>query len=126
MKKIVGIFVLLVVVSCGKNTIEESDFSKEHIVPKYDTLAIDSFSTGATSVDVARKIRISSQNYQDSLRDIRVKLEAEKILKKEGEEKDKAAKMVEENKKKADAEKIKKEKTPASPEVSPTEKTGNL
>ncbi len=126
MKKIVGICVLLVAVSCGKNTIEESDFSKEHIVSKYDTLAIDSFSTGATSVDVARKIRISSQNYQDSLRDIRVKLETEKILKKEGEEKDKAAKMVEENKKKADAEKIKKEKTPASPEVSPTEKTGNL
>lgn len=34
----------------------------------YDTAAVDSFSAGAISVDVAAQIRMSSQAYQDSLK----------------------------------------------------------
>jgi hypothetical protein len=34
----------------------------------YDTAAVDSFSTGAVSVDIARKIRMSSPQYLDSVK----------------------------------------------------------
>ena len=117
MKKFFGIFVLILTFSCSKDTIVQEDFSKESLAPKYDTLPIDSFSTGATSVDIARKIKISSQKYQDSLREIRVNLEKEKLLKKDADEKLKAEKTVEEAKKKA--EDLKKEKKKTEVEVSP-------
>ena len=117
MKKILGILMIFTIISCSKKAIVEDGFSKESLVPKYDTLPIDSFSTGATSVDVARKIRISSQKYQDSLKEIRVNLEKEKILKKSEEEKLKAEKTLEEAKKKA--EDLKKEKKKSEVEISP-------
>lgn len=119
MKKVIGILMFLVTVSCSKNAPMEEGFSKESIEPKYDTLAVDSFSTGATSVDVARKIRISSLAYQDSLRDIRVKLEQDKILKKETDEKLKAEKSLEEAKKKT--EDLKKEKKKTEGDISPAQ-----
>jgi hypothetical protein len=34
----------------------------------YDTTAVDSFSNGAVSVDIARKIRMSSPQYLDSVK----------------------------------------------------------
>lgn len=108
---------IFAIISCEKKAVVEDGFSKESLAPKYDTLAVDSFSTGATSVDVARKIRISSQKYQDSLKEIRVNLEKEKILKKSEEEKLKAGKTLEEANKKADN--LKKEKKKSETEISP-------
>lgn len=119
MNKIIGIVMFFAAISCSKNAKTEDSFSKESVAPKYDTVAIDSFSTGATSIDVARKIRISSQKFQDSLRDIRVKAEQEKILKKEADEKSKAEKTLEEAKKKA--EDLKKEKNKQQGENSPNQ-----
>jgi hypothetical protein len=63
---------------------------------KYDTTAVDSFSPGATSVDIARQIRMSSQKYQDSLKE---------ALKLQQEEKRITEVLEKENKKKAEAEK---------------------
>lgn len=111
MKKFLRILMVFAVVSCSKKTSVEEGFSKESLAPTYDTLAIDSFSVGATSVDVARQIRLSSQKYQDSLRDIRVKLEQDKILKKEADDKLKAEKTLEEAKKKSEDLKREKKKT---------------
>ena len=126
MKKLVGLFLIFYLFSCSKNTTEEVDYYPENNSPKYDTLPIDSFSKGAVSVDVARKIRISSKKYQDSLREIRVNLEKEKLLKKEAEEKLKAEKLLEEIKKKAETEKLKKEKPAISPSNLSPEKSENL
>lgn len=64
----------------------------------YDTTAIDSFSSGATSVDVVRQIKMSSQRYQDSLKAARKLQEQEKKITEE---------LEKENKKKADEEKKK-------------------
>lgn len=117
MKKIAGLFIVFVTLSCSKKSTVENGFSNESSAPKYDTLAIDSFSTGATSVDVARKIRISSQKYQDSLRNLKVELEKEKLLKKDAEEKSKAEKLLDDAKKKA--EDLKKEKKKSEVQNSP-------
>ncbi|WBV55153.1 hypothetical protein PFY10_12995 [Chryseobacterium daecheongense] len=67
----------------------------------YDTTAIDSFSNGAISVDIARKIRMSSQKYQDSLKEaLRIQKEEERIKQE----------LEKENKKKQEEEKKSKEK----------------
>ncbi|MBU4538791.1 MAG: hypothetical protein L6264_02945 [Weeksellaceae bacterium] len=109
MKSIITLSFFLLLISCGNKT------DKTHIevqgstaVPPYDTIAVDSFSVGATSVDVARKIKISSLKYQDSLRKIQTKLEEEKLLNKMKEEKEKLDKKSADEKKKAEA--AKKEK----------------
>jgi hypothetical protein len=118
MKKVFFLFLCLCLISCGKNSSEEPLLMEENTaVAKYDTLAIDSFSQGAVSADIAHKIRISSQSYQDSLREVQKMIAAELILKKEAEEKGKAEKAEEDQKKNTEAEKIKKEKSPASPEI---------
>ena len=83
---------------------------KEIATVPYDTTAIDSFSVGATSVDVARQIKISSLKYQDSLKKIAVKVEEDRLLNKAQEEKEKLDKKLAEEKKKQDIEKAKKEK----------------
>lgn len=62
---------------------------------KLDTIPVDSFSNGAISVDVARKIRMSSLAYQDSLKkakDAAAKMEQEK--KQQAEVKKNAEKAV--------------------------------
>lgn len=101
---------LLWIISCGKETHENEILSTEKPeVLTYDTVAIDSFSPGATSVDVARRIKIMSQNYQDSLRKIAAEIEDKKILAKAKEEQEKQAKKLEDDKKKAAAEKAKRE-----------------
>lgn len=118
MKKIVLFFVTLIMISCGnKEEIKETSVVENVKIPPYDTIAIDSFSNGAVSVDIARKIRMSSVQYQDSLKEAVKKLEAEKLLKKEAEEKEKAAKTLETEKKKAEDAKSKTEKksTPNTP-----------
>ena len=75
----------------------------------YDTTAIDSFSNGATSIDVVRQIRISSKKYQDSVKEALKLQEQEKKLKEE---------LEKENKNKAQEEKKAEEKNkPKTPEI---------
>ena len=49
--------------------------------PKYDTTAIDSFSAGASNMDIAEKIRMSSKTYKDSVAAMIKQQEEEKKLK---------------------------------------------
>ena len=92
------------VMSCSKK--EPADFyPADSPKASYDTTAIDSFSNGAISVDVARQIRMSSKQYQDSLKEALKIQEQEKKLKEELEKENK--KKAEEEKKKADEEKKK-------------------
>ena len=102
-------------ISCGKEN-QKNQHSDPVVsaIPPYDTVAIDSFSAGATSVDVARQIRISSLQYQDSLKQIQQKLEEEKLLNKVNEEKDKADKKSEDEQKKQEEPKKKTIEIPAS------------
>ena len=102
-------FVLFTVLfSCGKDAVQIVPAEKEIATVPYDTTAIDSFSVGATSVDVARQIKISSLKYQDSLKKIAVKVGEDRLLNKAQEEKEKLDKKLAEEKKKQ--EKAKKEK----------------
>ncbi|MCU7614586.1 hypothetical protein N0B16_09080 [Chryseobacterium sp. GMJ5] len=97
----IGLFVLM---SCSKKEPAAEDISEE-TKPSYDTVAVDSFSNGAISVDVARQIRMSSQKYQDSLKEAeKMKLEEQRIQ----EELDK------ENNKKKEEEKKSKQGQPVN------------
>lgn len=83
------------VISCSKK--EPADFyPTDSAKASYDTTAIDSFSNGAISVDIAKQIRMSSKQYQDSVKEALKLQEQEKKLKEE---------LEKENKKKADDEK---------------------
>ena len=126
MKNFIFLLLLFFIVSCTKNTAEQTLIPEENsaILP-YDTLAIDSFSAGATSVDVARKIRMSSQKFQDSLIQLKLKNAEEQLLKKEKDEKLNLEKKAADALKKNEAE-IKKAKE-NSQNVSPKpESAGNL
>ncbi|BFO65521.1 hypothetical protein NK356_18455 [Chryseobacterium sp. S0630] len=98
-----AIFVFTVLfTACSKK--ESPGFGAEQEVRvRYDTTAIDSFSTGAVSVDIARKIRMSSPQYLDSVKQAKKLQDEENKLKAELEKENKA--KQEEEKKKADAEK---------------------
>ena len=124
MKSIVILTFVLLLVSCGEEAVKTAPIVQVDTVVPYDTTAVDSFSVGATSVDVARRIQISSLNYQDSLKKISVKLEEEKLLNKVKEEKAQAEKKLAEEKKKQESDKTKKEKQNITPE-NPSGTTGN-
>ena len=111
----------IILFSCGKEAVQTVPVEKEIVTVPYDTTAVDSFSVGATSVDVARRIKISSLKYQDSLKKTALKLEEEKLLNKAKEEKEKAENKLAEEKKKLDAEKAKKQKQNAPTENQPSE-----
>lgn len=101
------------VLSCSKK--EPVDlYPADSPKASYDTIAIDSFSNGATSVDIVRQIKMSSQKYKDSVKEALKLQEQEKKLKEE---------LDKENKKKADEEKKKSEedKKQKSSETSATE-----
>lgn len=100
------LFVLLIsIVSCSKKEPQDL-YPADSPKANYDTMAIDSFSAGAISVDVAEQIRKSSQKYQDSLKEALKIQEQEKKIKEE---------LEQENKKKAEEEKKQKiSETPAS------------
>lgn len=113
MKNFVSFTLCICVLSflaCRKNEEPIAASPSDESRANYDTTAIDSFSSGAISVDVARQIRISSKQYQDSLREaIRLQEEEKKIneaLAKEEEKK------KDEEKKKAEKEKKEAENTP--------------
>lgn len=87
-------------VSCSRK--EPADlYPADNPKADYDTAAIDSFSNGATSVDVVRKIQMSSKKYQDSVKEALKLQEQEKKLKED---------LEKENKKKAEEEKKTEEK----------------
>lgn len=115
MRKLSAIFFFILMISCAKES-QKNQHSELAVsaVPPYDTVAIDSFSAGATSVDVARKIRISSLQYQDSLKQVQKKLEEEKLLNKVKEEKEKAAKETKDKNVKEEEIKKKTTEIPAS------------
>ena len=95
-------------ISCSKK--EPADFyPTDSAKASYDTAAVDSFSAGATSIDVVRQIRMSSQKYQDSVKEALRLQEEEKKLKEE---------LEKENKKKAEDEK--KQKNTETPVTSET------
>lgn len=106
------IFVLLLT-ACSKK--ESPGFGAEQDLKiHYDTMAVDSFSNGAVTVDIARKIRMSSPQYLDSVKQAKKALEEEQKIKAELDKENK--KKEEEEKKKADAEKkAKTAETPTSP-----------
>ncbi|BAP29656.1 putative peptidase S6 [Chryseobacterium sp. StRB126] len=105
------IFVLLLA-ACSKK--ESPGFGAEQDMKiHYDTMAVDSFSNGAVTVDIARKIRMSSPQYLDSVKQAKKALEEEQKLNAELEKENK--KKEEEEKKKAEAEKKKTSETPSSP-----------
>lgn len=111
-----AIFVFTILfTACSKK--ESPGFGAEQEVRvRYDTTAVDSFSTGAVSVDIARKIRMSSPQYLDSVKQARKLQEEENKLKAELEKETKA--KQEEEKKKAEAEKkLKATEKPATPEI---------
>ncbi|MCT2563594.1 hypothetical protein [Chryseobacterium herbae] len=101
-----AVFVILLLLSaCSKK--ETPGFAAdEQVKVHYDTAAVDSFSTGATSVDIVRQIRMSSQKYQDSIKQAEKLQKEEQKLKEELEKENK--KKLEEEKKKTDAEKKQK------------------
>ena len=126
MKNVFVFSLLLLIISCGqKETDKEVLVQENSAIAPYDTTAIDSFSTGATSANIALQIKISSRQYQDSLKDVLKKIEAEKLLKKEELEKDKATKIIEAEKKKNEELKLKKETPKKEVQVSPPQNTTN-
>lgn len=127
MKNVFVFSLLLLIISCGKKEDDKEDVvvQENSAIAPYDTIAIDSFSTGAISVNIALQIKISSQQYQDSLKDVLKKIEAEKLLRKEELEKDKATQIIEAEKKKTVELKLKKETPKKEVVFSPTQNTSN-
>ncbi|MCU7617456.1 hypothetical protein NZ698_09620 [Chryseobacterium sp. PBS4-4] len=97
MKKVLaaGCISLGFLIACSRKEPANLD-QTQALQPHYDTTAIDSFSAGATTVDIVRKIRMSSQKYQDSVKE---------AIKLEQEEKRIEAELEKENKKKTEEEK---------------------
>ena len=80
MKNLILLNILFFLFSCGKNTQDDVVISsKESAIAPYDTIAKDSFSAGAISVDIARQIRMSSPQYQKKKKKKRKKMEEERI-----------------------------------------------
>lgn len=106
MKKVLaaGCILSVSLVACSKR---ESAYNNDvqTVQPHYDTTAVDSFSAGATTVDIVRQIRMSSKQYQDSLKE---------AIKLEQEEKRITAELEKENKKKLEEEKKLKAKENAT------------
>ena len=92
MKNFCFLLLLISIVSCSKKKSQNTDSESVYIEPKYDTIAIDSFSNGAVSVDIAQKIRTSSVKYQDSLKQVLLLQQEEKKIKEAQEKLEKSAK----------------------------------
>lgn len=107
MKNILSALFIFTILCTACSKKESPGFAAEQEVSiKYDTTAVDSFSTGAVSVDIARKIRMSSPQYLDSVKQAKKLQEEENKIKAELEKENKA--KLEEEKKKAEAEKKQK------------------
>lgn len=107
-KNIIFVISLLLLSSCSKNN-KEINYPDSVVNEKmYDTTAIDSFSNGAVSADVAQQIRMSSKSYRDSVMVERIKAEEARVKKLE-EEKLKKQKEETEAKEKNDLKNQKSE-----------------
>lgn len=106
MKKVLaaGCIISVFLIACSKRESANTD-EIQAMQPHYDTTAIDSFSAGATTVDIVRQIRMSSKKYQDSVKEA-IKIEAE--------EKKITAELEKEEKKKLEEEKKLKSKENAT------------
>lgn len=102
MKKMLafGCIICVSIIACSKQEPVITN-DTQTMQPHYDTTAIDSFSAGATTVDIVRQIRMSSQKYQDSLKEA-IKLEQEEKRINEELEKENKKKTEEEKKLKAE------------------------
>lgn len=109
--------VFVILFACSK-TQSAANLDDAYVEIKYDTTAIDSFSNGAISVDVANEIRRSSKVYQDSLRAVAQALEQQK---KEMELKAKEDQLKKEEIKKGTEAKKAEAKTGPKPESSPAQ-----
>ncbi|CAD7806327.1 hypothetical protein CHRY9390_01495 [Chryseobacterium aquaeductus] len=101
MKKVLasGCIIYISIIACSKQEPVITN-DTQMIQPQYDTTAIDSFSAGATTVDIVRQIRMSSKKYQDSLKEaIQLEKEEERIT--QELEKENKKKLEEEKKLKA-------------------------
>lgn len=104
-KNTIIFLILISLISCSEKEIEQEILVEENsAVAPYDTIAIDSFSQGATSVDIARKIKMSSVHYQDSIRAVKIKEQDELQVKKAQAEKLDLEKKAQEEKKKSAVE----------------------
>ena len=112
-KNIAAIFIILFLFSCSKKRSGDGLSDENFVEMKYDTTAIDSFSNGAISVDVAAQIRRSSVVYQDSI--LKAKIAAD-IAKKDLEDKKKGDALEREKLAKEKLEKEKK-KDETKPEI---------
>ena len=101
-KNSIALLAIFILFSCSKKKSEDNLNEENYVEIAYDTMAIDSFSTGAISVDVAEQIRKSSVAYQDSIRKGKI---AADIAKKDLEDKQKLEKL--------EKEKLEKEKKKA-------------
>lgn len=115
MKNLVfAILTFLVFLSaCSKQEPASFDTNQE-VKVHYDTVAVDSFSAGATSVDIVRQIRMSSQKYQDSVKEA-IKLQAEEKRIKDELDKENKKKQDDEKKKTDDEKKKNAAETPSTP-----------
>lgn len=106
-KNSIALLTILFLFSCSQKKSEDNLDEDHYVEIAYDTTAIDSFSTGAISVDVAEQIRKSSVAYQDSIRKAKI---AAEIAKKDLEEKQKLEKLekekLEKEKKKVEEKKV--------------------
>ncbi|WP_077413167.1 hypothetical protein [Chryseobacterium sp. JV274] len=101
MKNILSVIFIFTILLTACSKKESLGFAAEQDVKRnYDTIAVDSFSSGAVSVDIARKIRMSSPQYLDSVKQAKKLQEEESKLKAELEKENKA-KQEEEKKKKS-------------------------
>ncbi|MBW8358732.1 MAG: hypothetical protein K0M63_02880 [Weeksellaceae bacterium] len=105
MKSPLFLSLTLLALSCSEKKAEVQVSTVDQSVhADYDTTAVDSFAVGATSVDVAARIRQSSLDYQDSLLLIRKKEEEEKRTKELAAEEKAAAKKEADEQRKKDKE----------------------
>lgn len=106
-KNSIALLTILFLFSCSQKKSEDNLNEENYVEIAYDTTAIDSFSTGAISVDVAEQIRKSSVAYQDSIRKAKI---AAEIAKKDLEEKQELEKLekekLEKEKKKVEEKKV--------------------
>lgn len=102
--------VFLVFTACSKEP-EAVTPEAETVTAKapYDTTAVDSFSAGAATRNIAQQIRRSSKTYQDSLRKIVLADMDQRRLQKENREKEEAVKKLQEERRKAETLKKKTE-----------------
>lgn len=88
MKPFAVVFCALVLVSCSKKEDASAKFPNEgaYVEIRYDTTAVDSFSTGASNVNIEQNIKMASKTYRDSVTKVLLQEKERKELVKQAEE----------------------------------------